>query len=199
MKILKTLIVYFSFLFAMVHSEYVLMENYENGSSCSGESLIKGSILTKTCFYNNNFSSVYLVSGNKVIERRYRDSNCNLYLEEVIYEPNYCNSTSGDTLKFSILDNIDFPSNIYVTVDYSGECNGQYKDTFVSFNYYNLDFCSSSNRVSSKMSCNSTSILTNSYKNLECSGSPSHTDVTPFFNYCTSYSGTYNHLEFCNL
>ncbi|EGC35123.1 hypothetical protein DICPUDRAFT_152593 [Dictyostelium purpureum] len=198
MKVLKALVVFFSFLLAMVHGQYVLLESYEKGSSCSGESLIQGTILTKTCFYDDYISRIFLVSGNKVIERKYVDMQCNQFLEEVVYEPNYCNSTSGDTLKYSILDKIEIPSDVYVTVDYSGACNGHYKDTFINFDYYNLDYCSSYNGVSSKMSCNSTSIFTYTYKNLECSGSPSRTDVTHFLDYCTSYEGTYNHVEFCN-
>ncbi|KAK5578278.1 hypothetical protein RB653_003234 [Dictyostelium firmibasis] len=74
--------------------------------------------------------------------------------------------------QFALAEDLFIPNNTVLGITYTGECNGDFKNSFVSINYRLLNMCSVgpglASLVAIELSCNSTSTTSNLYRDENC-------------------------------
>ncbi|KAM9982184.1 hypothetical protein ACTFIY_004466 [Dictyostelium cf. discoideum] len=110
-----------------------------------------------------------------------------------------CNQGTGITFQLSVATPAIPTTNIFIEAVYTGECNGNYKNSFVSVYYKSLNTCNDNivaqqGTVSFEISCNSTSSAVTIFGNDDCGGSPVYSLNEPIVNQC---GDKYNFIEVC--
>ncbi|KAN0036177.1 hypothetical protein ACTA71_005481 [Dictyostelium dimigraforme] len=147
---------------------------------------------------------MYNVSGNNITISYYRedDFNCQnnpVKTLNIINGECYgkCENGVMSTAQFTLVDNPVIPSGVLLNALYTGECNGNYKDSFIFLSYQLLDFCQASTGISSlvsvELSCNSTSSTVRMFSDGGYCSGPSQDFVFPIKNVC----GNYNAIQEC--
>ncbi|EGC34451.1 hypothetical protein DICPUDRAFT_153346 [Dictyostelium purpureum] len=211
-----TLYVFLSILFTLIkaNSSPLILVSYFDGdeidsTNCKVNQLIKATIIKPLeCIrfqHQHEFSTLKYNENDHddiIVETLYNDLDCKEYKEQVFHRLNYCNSSAHsfwgvENIQLSIINDIDIPINTIVHVSYKGECNGQFKNTFKRIDYQYTNYCSGSEYITTKSSCNSTAEIVHTYKGPSCSGTQYLDQVFPFVNDCTDINN--NYLQFCNI
>ncbi|KAN0004568.1 hypothetical protein ACTFIZ_010729 [Dictyostelium cf. discoideum] len=190
------------------HSSSFLKASQSSGEVCPSTS-IGGSIVREgVCFQNGEpLPSVYSVSGDTIVRTFYNDTdiNCEGKPVDTVTAING-NCYSGCvldlviTLKLSTVATPVVPTNTAFEAVYTGECNGNFKNSLVSIFYRTLNTCidniiTPQGLISLEVSCNSTLATENMFGNNDCGGSPIYTSHQPLINQC---GDKFNVIDICN-
>ncbi|EGC30702.1 hypothetical protein DICPUDRAFT_83372 [Dictyostelium purpureum] len=214
MNILKSLIVFLFFIVIVIKSQpLILFEKYHLSSGCSNSpsncngQVTYGTILKQSqCLNYLGVPSIFSTYDPlaTIVQNKYLVPNCQGTYSQTKYFEGRCNGTcqGGNNYPFkgSLINDIDIPSNTWVSVSYSSpQCNGDFKDSFFKIEYSPMDFCEAIGSYSFKSTCNSSAVTYNTYSGSSCSFAPISTIIIPMANDCGDSNNNYNnYYQFCN-
>ncbi|KAM9982185.1 hypothetical protein ACTFIY_004468 [Dictyostelium cf. discoideum] len=189
-------------------SSNFLTASESSGEACPSSSIGGNIVQEGVCFYYaDRLPSIYTVSGENIVQTFYNETDYNCEGKPIdtvtaISGDCYsaCNQGTGITFQLSAVSTPVIPTtNTIIEAVYTGECNGNYKNSFVSVYYKSLNTCndnivSQQGTVSFELSCNSTSSAVTIFGNDDCGGSPVYTLHEPIVNQC---GDKYNVIEVC--
>ncbi|EAL68550.1 hypothetical protein DDB_G0277753 [Dictyostelium discoideum AX4] len=229
MKLLYSLILLvLTCLISLTQTQYISIQNYQfsgncnrfiNGSSsdstetCVQDDLLSGQVTSEGfCLIFNEDISTLTISpnGNSIIQSIYSPTDYNCQggiIKEKEHEIGECFShcvdeNHGKVYSLSTQSSISFPSNTFVEVFYSGECNGDWKNNFNYLDYFVINKCNIAYAFESltyTFNCNSTSSWMSEFNDENCTVKPAGIQVDPLANSCSNASNNKNHLDICNV
>ncbi|EGC35758.1 hypothetical protein DICPUDRAFT_78565 [Dictyostelium purpureum] len=201
-------------------SSYILYEQYNYMGICPGEPPVNpqcemgenyfGAILYQEsqCVTYNLTSVIFTTKQDTIFETIYDDSSCKGNIFNIVeHTSGSCESSCvlgyGNTFKLSILENYEVPSDTYLSVTYSGECNGDFDKDFLQIDYQYVDKCTNigfgiySN--SQSVSCNKTTTTVSTFSKPGCTGGIYHESHYENQDNCKFDGGSLNYIDICNI
>ncbi|KAN0036193.1 hypothetical protein ACTA71_005497 [Dictyostelium dimigraforme] len=210
---------------SLIKSQYISIQSYQfsencnnvNSSinlpgSCAQDDLLSGQVTSEGfCLIANGEISILTISpnGNSIIQSIYASTDYDCQgdiVEEKEIEIGKCYShcvdeNHGKTYSLSVQPSIDLPSNSFVEVFYSGNCNGDWKNNFNYLDYYVINKCNVAfafQTLTYTFACNSTTSWITEFNDNICADKPSGIQVNPLANSCGVNSNNKNHIDICN-
>ncbi|KAN0026903.1 hypothetical protein ACTFIU_009579 [Dictyostelium citrinum] len=193
--------------------KYVSGSSSDSPAICVQDDLLSGQITSENfCLIVNGNISTLTISpnGDSIVQSIYSSTDFNCQggiVEEKEIEIGKCFSrcvdeNNGEIYSFSTQPSINYPSNTFVEVFYSGECNGDWKNNFNYLDYYVNNKCNVAyafQSVTYTFSCNSTASWISEFNDDACADKPSAIQVDPLANSCSNGANTKNHIDICNV